>query len=290
MVLENSSLPLKNALVNHYLPNRVLDRRWLLAIPFVIALVLYAVLETVSQARLQQWQSSPTSWDMLIGILTNHHIVHHGLVNIFIYLISGIGLTEQLETQLLLRIGSRKDWLKTQIICLISYTVFYLTLVLLSTLIVSLPLARFSWQWEGGFMQAYLSQQGLPAIWLQVSPGLTTLFAIILMGMAWLFIGLSTVLTTILTQRPVLGFLCGVILNYSTFIIAQTDALWLQKIWLSKYMFLWSNPVIADSIPIHFMVSCLYWVILNAIGLIALRVLVKKLDFTASRQSEHFSS
>lgn len=287
MILENSDLTLKNALANHYLPNRVLDKRWLLAIPFVIALVLYTVIETASQARWQPWQSSPTSWDMLIGVLTNHHIVHHGLVNIFIYLVSGIGLTEQLETQLLLRMGSRKDWLKTQTFCLVSYTVLYLGLVLLSTLIVALPFARFSWQWEGGFMQAYLAQQGLPAIWLQVSPGLTALFAIILMGMAWLFIGLSTVLTTILTQRPVLGFLCGILLNYSTFIIAQTDALWLQKIWLSRYMFLWSNPIIADSIPTHFLVSCLYWVVLNTIGLAALWVSVTKLDFTASRQAEH---
>ncbi len=287
MALENISLPLKNALVNHYLPNRVLDNRWLLSIPFVIALVLYTVLETASQARWQQWQSSPTIWDMLIGVLTNHHIVHHGLVNLFIYLVSGIGLTEQLEIQLLLRMGSRKDWLKTQAFCLLAYTLLYLGLVLLSTLIVALPVARFSWQWEGGFMQAYLAQQGLPAIWLQVSPGLTALFAIILMGMAWLFIGLSTVLTTILTQRPVLGFLCGIILNYSTFIIAQTDALWLQKIWLSRYIFLWSNPIIADSIPTHFLVSCLYWVVMNAIGLTVLWLSVTKLDFTASRQAEH---
>jgi hypothetical protein len=286
MALENSSLPLKNALVHHYLPNRVLDRRWLLAIPFMVALVLFATLETASQARWQQWQSSPTIWDMLIGILANHHIVHHGLVNIFIYLVSGIGLTEQLETQLLLRIGSRKGWLKAQVICLLSYTVFYLSLILLSTLIVTLPLARFSWQWEGGFMQAYLAQQGLPAIWLQVSPVLTALFAIVLMGLAWLFMGLSAVLITILTQRPILGFLCGMILNYSTFIIAQTDALWLRKIWLSRYMFLWSNPVIADSIPVHFVVSCLYWIILNTIGLTALWVLAKKLNFTASRQAE----
>lgn len=289
MAFENRSLPLKNALVKHYLPNRILDRRWLLAIPFVTALTLYVVIDTASLANWEQWQSSPTSWDMLMGILTNHHIVHHGLVNVFIYLASGIGLTEQLETQLLLRIGSRKDWLKTQIVCLLSCVALYLGLVLLSTLIAALPFARFSWEWEGGFMQAYLSQQGLPATWLQVSPALTTLFAIVLMGLAWLFIGVSTILATILTQRPVLGFLCGMLLNYSAFIIAQTDALWLQKIWLSRYMFLWNNPAIADSIQTHFLVSCLYWVVLNAIGLTALWVSVKKMDFTASRQAEHLS-
>jgi len=289
MIIRNGSLLLKNALVNHYLPNRVLDRRWLLAIPFVVILILYVVLETKSQSRWQQWQSSPTNWDMLIGILSNRYIIHHGLINIFIYLVSGTGMTEQMETQLLFRMGSRKGWLKTQIVCLLSYIVFYLALILISTLIITLPLARFSWQWEGGFMQAYLAQQQMPIIWLQVSPVLTALFATVLMGMAWLFIGLSTISTTILTQRPVFGFLCGMVLNYSTFIIAQTDIIWLQKIWFSRYMFLWSNPLIADSIPVHFLFSCLYWIFLNAIGLIALWVLTKKLDFTGSRQIEHLS-
>jgi hypothetical protein len=286
MKLQNNSLPLNNVLVNHYLPNKVLDRRWLLAIPFAIALISYSVFGMASLAS--QGQSLPTTWDVVIGVFTDSHIVHHGLNNIFIYLISGIGLTEQLETQIMLRLGSRKDWLKTQIISLLVCTVLYLSLVLLSTLIIALPFVQFSWQW-GDFIHAYLGQQGLPAIWLQISPGLTVVFMIILMGMAWIFIGISTVFTTILTQRPVFGFLCGMILNYSAFIIAQTNSLWLQKVWFSRYMFLWNNPVIADSILVHFIVSCLYWAILNAIGLTALSILIKKLDFIASLISEQTS-
>lgn len=287
MILENSDLTLKNALVNHYLPNRVLDWRWLLALPFVIALVLYAVLDTVSMSRWEQWQSQPTLWDMLIGVLGNHHLVHHGLVNMFIYLVSGIGAGEQLETQLLLRIGSRKDWLKAQVFCLFAYTVFYLMLVLLSALIIAQPFTRFSWGWEDSFTQIYLTHQELPAIWLQISPGLTTLLAVVLMGMAWLFIGLSTVFITILTQRPVFGFLCGMILNYSAFILSQTDVLWLQKIWFSRYMFLWNSSVIGNSIPTHFMAACLYWITLNTIGLAALWFFAQKLNFTVSRKSEN---
>lgn len=286
MRLQNNSLPLYNTLVNHYLPHKVLDRRWLLAIPFTIALISYSVFGMASLAS--QVQSLPTTWDVVIGVFTNNYIVHHGLINIFIYLISGIGMADQLESQLLLRIGTRKNWLKAQVICLLSCVAFYMSLVLLSVLIVALPFTRFSWQWED-FIYSYLGQQGLPAIWLQISPGLTVVFMVILMGLAWIFIGVSTVFTTILTQRPVFGFLCGMILNYSAFIIAQTNSLWLQKVWFSRYMFLWNNPVIADSILVHFIVSFLYWVILNAIGLTALSLLVKKLDYTANGLSEQTS-
>lgn len=286
MKLQNNSLLLNNVLVNHYLPNKVLDRRWLLAIPFAIALISYSVFGMASLAS--QGQYVPTTWDVIIGVFTDHHIVHHGLNNVFIYLISGIGLTEQLESQILFRVGKRGNWLKAQVICLLSYVVLYMCLILLSILIVALPFTQFSWQW-GSFVHSYLGQQGLPSVWLQISPGLSVAFMVILMGLAWIFIGIFIVFTTILTQRPVLGFLCGMILNYSAFIIAQTDSLWLQKVWFSRYMFLWNNPVISNSLLIHFIVSCLYWVILNVIGLIALSILVKKLDFITSRLSEQTS-
>lgn len=278
----DSTSSLRNVLANYYLPYRVLDRRWWIIGPSVILLVAYLVSSMTTLAR-QTESPSPTIWEMMINVLTNRLIIHHGLTNLFIYKISNLGTLENLDMQLLLRIRSRRNWLKALETCLLSVVALYISLIVVSTLVAALPFAQFSHEWSGYF-QAYRERFWLPqatTIWLQPSPVLTVAMMAILMSLAWLFMALSTLLATILTQRALFGFLTALFLNYSALFAVSSKIAWLRDLWLARYMFLWNESVIANSIPLHFLTACLYWLTLNGIALIALWHVVVKVDFTA---------
>ncbi len=272
----------KNALLTYYLPRRVFRSRWLFAIPFSTLLVTYIVFETLAT---NPAQAPPTLWEMWISVLNYPQILHHGMLNTLIYLLSGIGFVEPFEFQILFRIRSRKSWFRAQLLCIFASVAAYLTLILLLAWIISFPVAPGSLRW-GEFSPALLRQSGLPQTLLATSPLQTVAFMTLLMGMAWVFVGVVTVLITTSTQRPTLGFLGGVALNYSMLIIAQSDVPWLQSIWPSNYLFLWKEAPLTGSPAAEFALSSLYWLLLIALGLTLLRKRVQTLNFMDKRASD----
>ena len=266
--------------MNHYLPNRVFDRRWWVVLPCVVLLVAYVAISTDALAR-QMQSASPTIWEIVINVLSDRFIVHHGLTNLFIYAVSNVGVAGQLDMQLLLRLRARRIWLKAIISCVLVIVALYIGLVILSTVVVGLPFAHFSHNWSGYF-DAYRESFWLPevaTIWLQLSPVLTITFMAILMSLAWLFMGVVALLVVVVTQRAFFGFLAAWFLNYSALI--SIDINWLHDYWLARYMFLWNEAVIADSLLLHFLASCLYWVVLIGVMLTVLQYTVLRIDFTA---------
>jgi hypothetical protein len=272
----------KNALLTYYLPRRVFRRRWLLAIPFSTLLIAYIVFETLA---IHQGQSAPNIWEMWVEVLNYPQILHHGMLNTLIYLMSGLGFVEPFEIQILFRIRSRKSWFRAQLLCIFASVVSYLALILLVTVIVSLPVVRWTGQW-GDFSHVTLRQAGLPETLLATPPLVTVTFMTLLMGMAWVFVGVVTVFITTSTQRPTLGFLGGVALNYSMLIIAQSDAGWLQSVWPSNYLFLWKAAPLTGTPAAEFILSSLYWLLLIALGLGLSWKRTQTLNFMDKRTSD----
>lgn len=274
---------IRTAIIHYYLPNRILDKRWLAAIPFLVSLLAYSAFEILSIAY--QIKIVPNIWELIVGVINNRPIIYHGLINMFIYLVSDIGFLRGFELQILLRIGSRNRWFLSQMICMFFCVTIYFLLILFVTFLIAFSSTRLSMQWET-FILKYIGKEGFPTVLLTLSPPITVFLMVSLLWMAWLFIGTVTICITTYTQRPMLGFLGGVFLNYSSFIVTQSGSNWLGKLFFSNPMFLWKNKVLSNSITMDFLFSCLYWFVLICTSVIIFKVISQSTNFLSQHHAE----
>lgn len=264
-------ISIRNILISYFLPERILKRRWLIPIVFITTLVLYY--DSIALAAVQQIGVSINAWDVVIGLLNSRLSVHQGLTNLLIFLVSDIALFEELDQPILLKIGSRWRWFQVQAICVTTTVILYIALVIIIILGVTATTVPWSLEWSPA-AASILNRQGLPAnAFLALSPLGTSLFMLTLLGLAWIGISVVVSAITLATQKSILGFVTGLILNYSTLIIWLNDvhSPLLDKFWFHQRMFLWHNEATGTGPLISsFTQSALYWVIWIAISIAGL--------------------
>lgn len=275
----------RNILTSYFLPEHVLKRRWLIPIVFITTLVLYH--DSVALVAAQQIGAPVNTWDVVVDLLNSRLSVHHGLTNLLIFLVSDIALFEGLDQLVVLKTGSRWQWFKVQAICVVTTVILYSTLIIMIILGITVTTTSWSLTWSPAAV-SILNRQGLPAnAFLVLSPLVTTLFMLTLLGLAWIGIGLVVSAITLATQKSILGFATGLTLNYSTLIIWLNDARspLLDNLWFHQRMFLWHIEVATGSLIGLFTQSTLYWVIWIVVSMAGLWSVCRRIDIVQKKST-----
>jgi len=276
---QNSHLAsIRNILVSYFLPERILRRRWLIPIVFITVLVLYHANAVFTTA--QQIGAPVNAWDVVISLLSSELSVHHGLTNLLIYLVSDIAMLEEIDQLVLLKTGSRWRWFQVQSLCIAASVISYVIVIIAVIVGVTVTTTPWSFEWSSA-AASILNRQGLPDNELLVlSPLVTSLFMLTLLGLTWIGMGVIVSAVTLATRKSVLGFAAGLFLNYSALIIWLNDVRLplLNKLWFHQRMFLWHNDVATNSLIGLFVESALYWVIWISISLTGLWGVCRSID------------
>lgn len=282
---ESSLTSVRNILTSYFLPERILKRRWLIPIIFITTLVLYH--DNVALAMVQQIGVPVNAWDVVVGLLNNGLSVHHGLTNLLIYLVSDIALLEEFDQLVLLKTGSRWRWFQVQAICVVATVILYIALIIMIILGVTITTTPWNLAWSSAAV-SILNRQGLPAnAFLALSPLVTALFMLTLLGLAWIGISIVVSAITLTTQKSIFGFATGLALNYSTLIIWLNDirSPLLDKLWFHQRMFLWHNDAATGPLIGLFAQSALYWIIWIAISLAGLWSVCRSINIVQKKST-----
>jgi hypothetical protein len=273
--------PIWTALTQYCLPARIFNNRWLAPILFLPLLTSYVAYGALTSAR--QLSVTANAWDIVVEVLNGRLWVHHGLINLLIYLVSSITLFGESGQLVLLRTGSRWLWFQLQSICAITAVVAYIALLVVIIVGVAALLAPWTLTWSSA-AAAILNQHGLPAdALLRLSPLSTAVLMLILLGCAWIGISIAVATVTLATQNATYGFIAGLALNYSALIITLADIRlpFLDELWFHQRMFLWGNKPTTDSLTDMVIQALLYWLVWSTAGLTALWVVCRNLDIVA---------
>lgn len=271
-------MKLRTALENYYLPDRVFNRRWLLPIIFVILLSIYVALNTLTTA--QQLGAIPNVWDIIVAVLNGRTWFHHGLTNLLIYLVSEIALFGDSSFYLVSRIESRWNWFQMLVLCTFFAVIGYLLLLSVILLGVTLPLTTWSLSWSPAALPL-LEQQELPATsLLELAPLPTVIGMLVLLGLTWTGIGIVVTVVTAKTQNAIYGFIVGLALNYSTFLLwmANIQIPVLDLLWFHQYQLLWQSSLLSESLLNFIWRALAYWSLWIILGLIVLYKVCRSLD------------
>jgi len=236
--------------------------------------------ESVALAAMQQIGVPINAWDVVVDLLNNRLSIHHGLTNLLIFLVSDIALFEELDQLVLLKTGSRWRWFQVQVICVVTTVILYISLIIMIILGVTLTTVPWNLAWSQA-AASILNHQGLPVnAFLALSPLVTTLFMLTLLGLAWIGIGVVVSVITLATQKSIFGFATGLALNYSTLIIWLNDvhSSLFDNLWFHQRMFLWHTEAATGSLIDLFTQSALYWVIWIAISIAGLWSVCRSID------------
>ena len=269
---------IRNILTSYFLPERILRRRWLVPIGLLTILVLYHY--SVVLAVTQQVATPVNAWDVVVDLLNSRLSIHHGLTNLLLFLVSDISLLEEFDHPLLLKAGSRWRWFQVQAICSITVVILYIALISIIILGVTITTTSWSLGWSPA-AESILNRQGLPAnIFLAISPLITSLLMLTLLGFAWIGISLVVSAITLATQKSILGFAAGLTLNYSALIIWLNDISFplLGKLWFHQRMFFWYDEAVTGSIISLFAQSTLYWILWIATSLVGLWYICRSIN------------
>ncbi len=268
-------------ILSHYsLPLRILSYRWVLPISLMLLLTTYVTYTVLVFAQVSR--ATVNIWDVVVGVLANRQLVHHGLINLLLYLISDLALLRDSSPYMLLRTGSRWLWFQLQIINLVMVISLYLLLLVVILIGVTAIATPWSDTWSSAAWNL-LQQDGLPATTLLALPPLiTTLFMLTLLGLTCIGIGMIVMSVTWATQNAILGFSSGLILNYSALMISVTDVPLplIDLLWFHDRIFLWAATSELSPTPV-LVHATLYWCSWIMLGLVVFWNLCRRLDIVA---------
>jgi hypothetical protein len=268
-----------NAFAKMFFQHRFLKGRWLAVMFFFSLTTSYVSLTVLQTAR--SLNSFSNVWDILISILNNPQLIHHGMTNLFIFMISDYTVYGQFDQSMLIRTGSRKTWFNYQAISIFLTAILFSALLFFMVFCIASLVSVWGWDWSPVASVIIGKQQFVSQNILQFSPGWTTFFMLVFLSLAWAGIGIVVNCITLVTQHAVEGFIAGLVLNYSAFLIwsANLQIPWLQAISFHRYMFFLSNMQDVNSLFSALLLSILYWSIWIALSLFILRRICQKKDF-----------
>jgi|GEM_PF-1326648 len=268
-----------NAFAKMFFQHRFLNGRWLAVMFFFSLTTSYVSLTVLQTAR--SLNSFSNVWDILVSILNNPQLIHHGMTNLFIFMISDYTVYGQFDQSMLIRTGSRKTWFNYQAISIFLTAILFSALLFFMVFCIASLVSVWGWDWSPIASVIIGKQQVVSQNILQFSPGWITFFMLVFLSLAWTGIGIVVNCITMATQHAVGGFIAGLVLNYSVFLIwsANLQIPWLQKISFHHYMFFLSNIRDQNSLLPVLLLSLLYWSIWIALSLFIFQRVCQKKDF-----------
>jgi len=268
-------------LTRYYLPQRVLTKRWLTALILLPLFTGYLLLEVLTWA--QQLGGAANIWDVVNRTLNDRLWVHHGLTNILIYLLSEIALLYNTGPTILVRTRSRWAWFVILVLCVVVTVLVFSVLLALVLFGVTTPILPFSFEWSSA-AAPLLAQQGLSATLLfTAAPLPTTVSMLTLLVLAWTSLGLVVAIVTLKTQSAIYGFVFGVALNYSAFLLwlAELHFPFVDAIWFHQRMFFWQTGETVNSLVAPFVYGLGYWSVWLVVSGLVLWGICRNFDLVA---------
>lgn len=269
-------------LTRYYLTTYFFDRRWLLPILFLPILIMGITASlslSVAGANVKL-----NAWDVITNVLNNTLFVHHGLNNLFTFIVSRSLFTEDLSLFSILRAKSRRAlfWFQWASVLAGAFGYGLLTCSVLLGITLFLMPEQASWGEAAPFL---LSLQGLSSEKLLAIPPIpTVIFMLLLLTCTWFVMGLITSSVIITTQNAWLGFATGFFLNYSAFFIRASGLRWdvLDLLWFHRRIFFWEENLNPTLVVNLFEQALVYWFIAIVVSSIGLLVACQKTDITFS--------
>lgn len=263
----------------------IFRKRWL--IPFLIALLIGVSATNDLLVKSSVRGVSYNTWDTLFSAFSNPNIFFFVLNILFLFLVFDLTDESAFDQSLLVILGSRSHWWVGKVILLAISVLVYTFL----NLAVVAGVTSFTFPWDNSWSTGARLDPG--SVYLTQRLLDTQLFIvfikmIILLGLGWFGLGLLVLAVSILSNRCIVGFFAGVLLNFSGLIIYKDSVSnWVFNLSFHQQMFLvlqyinQENPLPFNS----FIFSILYWMCWILIFLITGYLLGKRRDFFERRPS-----
>lgn len=238
-----------------------MTNRWGITSIFIIALVGY-IAYTVGQTS-QRLATAVNSWDVVVATFNGRHWLHHGLNNLFFYLISQLALLGEFGPYLLLRTPSRSSWFWLQLSHVTIATAVFVLLLALCLFGVTAVYLPWSFTWSPASRLMLIESGFLADTLLRWPPFLTSFCMLLLLSLFWLSIGLLITAVTLRSQNAIAGFLVGLFFNYAAFLWwhSPIDLAWFNNLSWHHQLIFWPAGEFTSSLTTIFWTKLSYWLI-----------------------------
>ncbi|NMB88709.1 MAG: hypothetical protein GYA17_10135 [Chloroflexi bacterium] len=245
----------------------LLRPRWLLAFPAIL-FVAYRSTNAVVYQSTTYYNAPSNAWDAAFHALGSADAVYLLLSALFLYLVCDLLPEPRYGQWALMRLGSRQAWWLAKVLTVFLAALLYTALTAVLVLgMASLRLPLESTWSVATNDQFHFIEIGLTKDALNSPPLVIYLQMVLLLGLGWLAMGLVTLAGTLLSHRPLVGFLAGATLLLAGYVGAWASGMIPTQfpyiLLPSFHMEYTPGPMPIRQLPVA--TSVLYWLVWAAV-------------------------